>query len=193
MSTVTVTGIQDLRAALANVTSQLRKRILRNALAAGGRLVRDAARRATPVLAAPVRRGGQVIRKPDTVRKAISVRTSKTATRRGDVGVFVNVRPAKGAVIRKGAVVRASQRGATSPDDPFYWQWLNFGRKGRAGATAAQRRKAGERRARVGRRGVGPIPAFRFLERGATQLGEALRIVQRQVPVEIQRLNRRKA
>jgi len=55
-------------------------------------------------------------RTPGTVRKAIAVRTSKLARRKGDVGVFVNVRPAK-----KGA------RGAKSKTDPFYWRWLEFG------------------------------------------------------------------
>jgi HK97 gp10 family phage protein len=113
-----VLGIPDVRAALMGVVPKLRVRALRNALSAGARLVRDEARRATPVLAAPIRRKGIVIRKPGTLRKAISVRTSKIARRRGDVGVFVNVRPAK-----RGA------RGANMPDDPFYWRFVEFGTK----------------------------------------------------------------
>lgn len=113
-----VLGIPDLRAALMGVVPKLRVRALRNALSAGARLVRDEARRATPVLAAPIRRKGIVVRNPGTLRKAISVRTSKIARRRGDVGVFVNVRPAK-----RGA------RGANSPTDPFYWRFVEFGTK----------------------------------------------------------------
>jgi HK97 gp10 family phage protein len=57
-------------------------------------------------------------RKPGTVKQAIRVRTSKADRRAGDVGVFVNVRPAK-----------AGQRGAKNPNDPFYWRWLEFGTK----------------------------------------------------------------
>lgn len=112
----TVTGIPDLKAALANVSAQLKRRILRNALAAGARVVRDDAKARTPVIAAsaqPVRRG---VRRPGTVKQAIVVRTSKQARRDGNVGVFVNVRPAK-----------SGARGAKSPTDPFYWRWLEFG------------------------------------------------------------------
>lgn len=110
-----VSGIPDLRAALEGIAPKLRRRALRNALAAGARVVRDAARRQAPVL----RVSGQLkapTRKPGTVRDAISVRTSKAARKAGDVGVFVNVRPAKGAA-----------RGAKSRNDPFYWRFLEFG------------------------------------------------------------------
>lgn len=120
-----VTGIPDLRAALAGIVPKLRVRALRNALAAGARVVQRVARGATPVISAssvPVRKG---YRTPGTVRKAISVRTSKLARRAGNVGVFVNVRPAK-----KGA------RGGKSPKDPFYWRWINWGTD--TGTRAAQ-------------------------------------------------------
>ena len=173
-----VVGLPDLRAALQGVVPKLRVRAIRNALAAGAREVQKAARAATPVIspAAPaVRRGW---RKPGTVRKAISVRTSKLARRAGSVGVFVNVRPAKGA--RYGAVTvgpvfrtrvrvlkRASQRGARSPNDPFYWRWLNFG--------ARHMRGAG------------------FLERGAAMLPQALAVFTARLPVIIGKLNRPKA
>lgn len=116
----TVRGLPDLRAALREIVPKLRRRALRNALAAGARVVQRAMRDRTPVLktstyagASAIRRG---VRKPGTVQKAIAVRTSRLASRRGDVGVFVNVRPA-----------RAGQRGARNPNDPYYWRWLNFG------------------------------------------------------------------
>ena len=111
-------GIPDLKAALAGIVPKLRVRALRNALAAGARVVQRAARAQTPIISpnnAAVQKG---YRKPGTVRKAISVRTSKLARRKGDVGVFVNVRPAK-----------AGLRGAKNPNDPFYWRWLEFGTK----------------------------------------------------------------
>ena len=74
-----VTGIPDLREALRGIVPKLRVRALRNALAAGARVVQRAARGATPVISAgalPVRQG---YRKPGTVRQAISVRTSRAA------------------------------------------------------------------------------------------------------------------
>lgn len=112
---VRVSGLPDLRAALAGIAPKLRRRALRNALAAAARVVRDDARSRAPILSASAR---APFRKPGTVRKAIVVRTSKLARRNGDVGVFVNVRPAK-----KG------QRGAKSASDPFYWRFLEFGTK----------------------------------------------------------------
>lgn len=114
-----VRGIADFREALLSIPPKLRRRALRNALAAGARVVRDAIKPAVPVLAlanalkAPYRT-------PGTVRDAIAVRTSKRDTAAGDVGVFVNVKPAKGA-------------GKNSPIDPFYWRFLNFDHASRSG------------------------------------------------------------
>lgn len=131
---VKLTGFDELATKLRAIPVAMRKKVIRNALAAGGRLVRDVARAHAPVLSVPV-----PYRTAGTVRKAISVRTSKIARRAGDIGVFVNVRPAKGAKyatstrkvlgvrVRSTRLVRASQRGARSPHDPFYWRFLEFG------------------------------------------------------------------
>lgn len=116
-----ITGIPDIKAALLSIPDKLRQRALRNALAVGARIVRDDARKNAPVLSAAnaIR---APFRTPGLVKKSISVRTSKIARKAGDVGVFVNVKPAK-----KG------QRGAKSRVDPFYWRWLEFGKVGYAG------------------------------------------------------------
>lgn len=120
-----ITGLDDIKEALSGIVPKLRKRALRNALAAGGRIIRDAARAAAPVISPSSLAVVKGYRKPGTVKKAISVRTSKLARRSGDVGVFVNVRPAKGA-----------NRGGKNPNDPFYWRWL--GRFGFLDAGAAR-------------------------------------------------------
>lgn len=113
MISAKVHGIPELKAALAGIVPKLRRQALRNALAAGARIVRDDAKRRAPVLQPTLR---APYRKAGTVRKAIVVRTSKRARAKGDVGVFVNVRPAK-----------TGQRGAKNPSDPFYWRFLEFG------------------------------------------------------------------
>ena len=135
---VELKGFDELAAKLRAIAPALRKQALRNALSAGARLVRDEAKRRAPVLANPVK---APYRTPGLVRSRISVRTSKTARRAGDVGVFVNVRPARGAQyqtstsnvvglkIKRRQLVRASDRGAKSPRDPFYWRFLEFGTK----------------------------------------------------------------
>jgi HK97 gp10 family phage protein len=110
---VKIEGFDDLAKKLRELVPAMRKRVLRNALSAGARLVRDDAKRNAPVLSAGAR---TPYRKPGTVRAAIRVRSSKQARRAGDVGVFVNVRPAKSGL-----------RGAKSKADPFYWCFLEFG------------------------------------------------------------------
>lgn len=171
-----VTGIPDLREALRGIAPKLRVRALRNALAAGARVVQRAAREATPVISASALAVRNGYRKPGTVRQAISVRTSKTARRNGDVGVFVNVKPAKGArykTTRNAAglkvrrQVRASQRGARSPNDPFYFRFINWGTK--------------------------YIRPFKFLEKGAEKLPEALATFTARIARDIAKLNKPKA
>lgn len=137
---VKLTGFDELAKKLREIPLALRKRVLRNALAAGARVVRDQAKRNAPVL----QLNGSLkapYRKPGTVRDAIRVRTSKQARQAGDVGVFINVVPAKGAKfkttttrfvglkVRNRTQTRTSQRGAQSRNDPFYWRFLEFGTK----------------------------------------------------------------
>jgi HK97 gp10 family phage protein len=114
---VRIHGLDEFKRKLSEVPKAMRKRVLRNALAAGAREVRDVAKRNAPVLTLGTSLKAPY-RKPGTVKQAIRVRTSKADRRAGDVGVFVNVRPAK-----------AGQRGAKNPNDPFYWRFLEFGTK----------------------------------------------------------------
>jgi HK97 gp10 family phage protein len=114
---VRIDGLDEFKRKLSEVPKAMRKRVLRNALAAGAREVRDVAKRNAPVLTLGTSLKAPY-RKPGTVKQAIRVRTSKADRRAGDVGVFVNVRPAK-----------AGQRGAKNPNDPFYWRFLEFGTK----------------------------------------------------------------
>jgi HK97 gp10 family phage protein len=150
VDTQQIRGFDDLAAKLREIPKALRKRVLRNALAAGARLVRDAARASAPVLQQSV-----PYRTPGLVRKSIVVRTSKAARRAGDVGVFVNVRPARGAKSRRlqvftnrkrlvsRAPLVAAHAGARRKTDPFYWRFLEFGTKKMAArpflSTAASR------------------------------------------------------
>lgn len=162
----TVQGLPDLRAAFAGVVPKLRRKALAQELRAAARLVQRQAQRYAPTLKASTRSGSSALRRGvrriGTVRKAIAVRASKQASRRGDVGVFVNVRPAKRAL-----------RGAKNPADPFYWRWLNFGWN----PAGADRSAAGKReRRRLNRIGAAKAKqGAHFLEAGARMLGQALR------------------
>lgn len=177
-----VVGIPDLREALRGIAPKLRVRALRNALAAGARVVRGAARAATPVIDAfstPVRMG---YRKPGTVRKAISVRTSKMARKAGNVGVFVNVRPAKKA-----------NRGSKNPNDPFYWRFLEFGTQARRRGERSMSVVNGRLRLRRHSANTGATKAHKFLQRGAEMLPAALAVFLTKIGPAIEKLNRPKA
>lgn len=170
MSSQTVQGADDVKRALKDLPDKLRRRMLRTALAAGARVVRDAAKAAAPALArdTPTRTAG-------LIRDRIKVRTSKRDRKAGDVGVFVNVQPAKG-----------SERGAKSKTDPYYWQWLEFGRS--AGMT--KRRIAGGRRVAVR---VGSIAPKRFLGDASSELpGAGLRKIEASLGRQVKKLNQRR-
>lgn len=159
--TAKVRGLPDLKAALLAIPRELRRRALRTALAAGARAVRDEAKRRAPVLKTSTYFGSSAIRrgtrKPGTLQKAIVVRTSKLARRAGNVGVFVNVKPAKGG-----------NRGAKSPNDPYYWRWQEFGWRSAGGSK----------------------PGVAFLRAGAGKLMDALRIFQQRIGPELEKFNR---
>lgn len=176
MTEVHIEGMDELKAKLKALPDKLRKRALRNALAAGARLVQQAMRRDTPTLklstysgASAHRRG---VRNIGTVRKAISVRTSKKSRAQGDVGVFVNVRPAK-----------QGKRGARSPHDPYYWRWLNFGWVPGSGKDSRRKRRKGT--ATVGARKEGA----HFLRSGAQQLPRALATIKAALAKQLAKLN----
>lgn len=118
MASEVVKGIPELAARLRALTPELRKGAVKKAMRQGGLVVMRRASQAgvVPILSGPIYRRGVLIRKPHTLQIAIKVRNSRDVNRTGDVGVFVNVLPAKGA-----------ERGKYSPNDPFYWRFQEFG------------------------------------------------------------------
>lgn len=189
-------GLPELAAELRALPAKLRERPIRNALAKGGRIVRDAAKGSVPLLREPDPR-----RKPGTVRDAIKVRTSKVSKAEGNVGVFINVKPLTAKQVRAYKVA-SGKGGAKNPNDPFYWRWLEFGRAERArlGASGKPRRVTrkvngktvvivqGQRYRRT-KPAVGAIEPVRFLQNAAKKLPEALRAFEQSLGPEVQRLN----
>lgn len=191
---VELKGFDELAAKLRELPRAMRVKVLRNALSAGARLVRDEAKQAAPVLKPENK---TPYRNPGTVRNAIKVRTSKQARRDGDVGVFVNVKPLNKKAVRA-FKAGGGGSGSKNPNDPYYWQWLEFGRQARAGAAARQRvarvKKDGVTiqkgvRYRRALRGVGAIEPFGFLRKGARRLGDALQTFNTQVVKWIDKVN----
>lgn len=167
--TATVEGMSALKASLNSLPDKLRKKVLMSALRKGAAVVRKAARDATPVLQTPT-----PYRTKGLLRKKLSVRVSRVSKAAGNVGVFVNIKPAEVTQYTKHNILgvkyktvkRVSQRGARSPLDPFYWRFVNFGTKKR-----------------------NRLPAAKFLEAGAAALPQALEIFEREVVPAIEKFD----
>ena len=130
---VKIAGIDDLKRALAALPGKLRRKALLKPLRSAMKVVLDSARAAVPVLQTP-----SPYRTKGLLKKTLSVRTSKVARQEGNVGVFVNIKPAAGAKFKTvgrvaGVAVRIkkkdSRRGAKSNVDPYYWRFVEFGTK----------------------------------------------------------------
>lgn len=174
-------GVDELKRALEALPAAIRTKAVRGALTAAGRVIQKQAR-----INAPVLKSSTATRTAGTVRKAISVRRSRQRTRNADEGVFVGVRPLRGS--RQNKLGRA---GASNPNDPYYWWWVEFGTKPHT--IKAKRKK-------LLRVGTGyaksvqhpGIKGQRFMTRAAEQKGnEAIQTFMRQVVPQIERLNKR--
>lgn len=117
---VKLEGIDELARVMKALPEKIRKKAVRAALRPAGQVIAQAAKRNAPVLSLPT-----PTRTPGTVKRRISVRASKFARQDGDEGVFIGVRPIRGAA----QVKRFGKAGANNPNDPFYWRFLEFGTK----------------------------------------------------------------
>ena len=169
---VTIRGLAEFKAQMQGLPDKMQRGALRSMMRDAMKLVRDDARAAAPRLDAAVTKNGVPVRLPGTLRNAISVRTSKSEDKAGNVGVFVNVRPLKGNTYRKaGSFINAkgnkqsrylltkkSQRGADNPRDPYFWRWIEFG-------TKARKTKSGK--------ALGAVRPYKFLQGAADKLQAA--------------------
>jgi HK97 gp10 family phage protein len=115
---VKLVGLDELKRALSEASVTIRTKAVRGALREAGKVIQVAARAAAPVLAVPTRR-----RTPGTVKKNIVVRASKFARQAGDEGVYINVRGIRG----RARVKRLGKAGASNPNDPYYWRFVEMG------------------------------------------------------------------
>ena len=169
---VTIKGLAEFRLQMAQLPGKMQRGALRTMMRDAMKLVRDDARANAPKLTTPVTKNGVPVRLPGTLRNAISVRTSKTEDKAGNVGVFVNVRPLKGNTYRKAGsyttpegqkrsrylLTKKSQRGADNPRDPYFWRWIEFG-------TKARKTKGGK--------ALGAVRPYKFLQGAADKLQAA--------------------
>lgn len=167
---VKLEGVEHLRGALKSLPDKLRKKVLMAALRKAARVVQRYARQYVPVLKAPAR-----YRTRGLLKRRIAVRISRESRKQGNVGVFVNIKPADRAkyateTIRVGRVkikqsrlVKAGQRGRRSPNDPFYWRFVEFGTR--------------------------HMPAVSFIGKAGEKLDESLSVFEREAVAAIEKFN----
>lgn len=117
--TVKLEGVDALQRALREAATTIRTKAVRAALRDAANVIKRQAQINAPILKTP-----KANRKPGTVRRAISVRASKFARRDGNEGVYVSVRPLRGK-----RQIKLGKAGNNNPNDPFYWQFVEFGTK----------------------------------------------------------------
>lgn len=172
--TAQVRGLPELKQALGELPRTLRRKVLMKALRAAAKVVLVAARQSAPVLKDSL---PNEYRKRGTLRRRLTIRTSKVARSQGNVGVFVNVKP-----LRPG--------GTQNPNDPYYWRFVEFG-------TKAHFIKPKNRRALA----IGLTGAYKqvrhpgaratpFLRPAAAKLDEAYAVFEREIIPAIEALNR---
>jgi len=161
--TVKLDGIDELNRALRELPAKIRKQAMRKALREGAKAIQQQARKNAPVLAIAT-----PTRKPGTLRRNIIIRASKFARRAGGEGVFVSVRPLRGARQKK-----LGKAGAKNPNDPFYWWWQEFGWVAGGGRIkGGKRRRALQRTARIAGGNARQIPGKKFLTNAAKSEGQ---------------------
>lgn len=208
---IRIEGLDDLKKVLSEIPRQLRNKYLVAALRKSAKVVRDEAKRLAPVLKTKSK-----YRNIGTVKNAIKTRVSKQSRRDGNVGVFINVKPLgtdKISAFKSGRAARGMRFGGWSnPNDPYYWQWLEFGRKivGRdksltgGGITVYKqrlvngkivtRKKEWSAGSIVGRRRNSntSVAATPFMRPAANLLSESLKIFEAEMAPVIQWWNNRK-
>lgn len=150
MSEIKVTGLQELNRNLARLAADVQRKYLRGAVAAGARIIRDAAMRNVPV------RSG-------TLRRALYSKWIQEASGNNRQTFLVSVRRGKNFQ----AKTRTSKRGRvtkTKNADAYYWTWIEFGHIA-AGpkriAGGASRRESARQKLKAAGRFVPPRPFLR--------------------------------
>jgi HK97 gp10 family phage protein len=117
---IRISGLDDAKRALEELPRKLRFGALRKALRAAGNVIKREAQANAPVLQTATKH-----RIRGLVRRSLTVRSSRLARRRGDLGVYVTVRRLTGKQITAGKA--AGYAVGRNPRDPFYFRFLETG------------------------------------------------------------------
>lgn len=115
-----IEGLADLKRSLADLTNDLKRKVIRAGLRDAAAPIAKQARANAPVL-----KNEHPYRLPGTLKRSIITKASKQFNGRttGEIGVYVAVRKRKGL---------GGKLSARNPFDPFYWRFQEFGTKKQA-------------------------------------------------------------
>lgn len=164
--TIKVTGLQELHRNLTTLATNVKTKYVRGAVAAGARIIRDAAMKNVPV-------------KTGTLRRAIYSKWIQEASGEHRQTFLVSVRRGK----QFQAKTKTSKRGRvtkTKNSDAYYWTWIEFGHVA-SGPTriggGASRRESARQKLKTAGRFVPPRPFLRpAFESNKTAAIEAVRV-----------------
>lgn len=106
-----IQGIDDFNKALAELTGDMRRKVVKAALRAAAKPLIDSIKAKSVVLKKPTK-----YRTPGLMRETVKAMNSKLSTKRGTFGLFIKPRSPRG-----------SKRGAKSNQDPFYYKFIAGG------------------------------------------------------------------
>jgi len=118
-TTIQMTGLRELGLAMKELDARLQKKVGRNAVAAGARIIQKQAKQNAPVLKEPAPN-----RKPGTIKKQIRTKAERRKDGTFEARVWVKGIGKKKVNEFKAATGRKSSE---NPDDPWYWWLVEFG------------------------------------------------------------------
>jgi hypothetical protein len=140
----------------------------------GAEVVKAEIKRNTPVMRGGAKKNKTKTRTAGLIKRRVSIRRSNIDKKEGNIGVFVNVKPAK-----------KENRGAKSRLDPFYWSFINHG-----WTPGNRRKKTKDKKVRTIKKPTYSIRGKKFMQSGAPKLSESLQIIERLFMIFIESKNR---
>ena len=160
---VELKGLDNLKNSLESIEKKMRTKEVFRIVVAGAMAVRNEIKKNAPVMQGSEKKNKTKTRTKGLIKRKISIRRSIVDKKQGNIGVFVNVKPAKGA-----------DKGAKSKKDPFYWSFIN------SGWTPGNRKKQTKKnKSRIVKKASYSIRGKRFIQTGAPKLTESLQIIER--------------
>jgi len=171
---VELKGLDGLEDALKSLEKKMRTKEVSAMLIKGAEVVKAEIKRNTPVMRGGAKKNKTKTRTAGLVKKRVLIRKSSVDRRQKNIGVFVNVKPAK-----------KENRGAQSRLDPFYWSFINQGwTPGNRQKTAGKKKKP-----RIVKQATYSIRGRKFMQSGAPKLSESLQIIEKLFMIFIESKN----